>query len=320
MSLDVDEALWGAPAVHQSLVQTQLDLSSFSDDNQIQRQNSESELGNSSADDNEEEMDLLGKSSNVSESPSTSASCNTSTDSITPPSSRAHKRNKPAPSFNEKWLKDYLMCPIGDAMQCIVCGMILKSFKTSTIKRHIQRRHKESLKFSEHKRTFLTKKFEDERKEQQKFMAKALLPDQVVSLAPYKLAYTIAKYKMPFNKCEPMVEFAKCADPQSKVFSRMACSRKTITTKAVELHEKVLKSELKKGIEESPFWSLMIDESTDSATQEQMAMYVRFIDPMKRCITTKFLQLEQIKGHPNASNICSSIMGVIESDCFQLPW
>ena len=150
-------------------------------------------------------------------------------------------------------------------------------------------------------------------------MAKALSPDQAVSLAPYKLAYTITKYKMPFNKCEAMVEFARCADPQSKVFSRMACSRKTITTKAVELHEKVLKSELKKGIERSPFWSLIVDESTDSATQEQMALYVRFIDTMNKCISTKFLQLEQIRGHPNASNICSTIMRVIESDCFKLP-
>ena len=69
---------------------------------------------------------------------------------------------------------------------------------------------------------------------------------------------------MPFNKCDAIVELTKCADPQSKVFSQMACSRKTIT---VELHEKVLKPELKKKIEDSPFWSLMIDESTDSATQ-----------------------------------------------------
>ena len=47
-----------------------------------------------------------------------------------------------------------------------------------------------------------------------------------------------AEREREFRQCEAMVEFARCSDPQSKVFSRMACSRKTITTKAVELHEK----------------------------------------------------------------------------------
>ena len=63
----------------------------------------------------------------------------------------------------------------------------------------------------------------------------------------------------------------------------------------------------------------MVDESSDSATQEQMAMYVRCIDLQERGVATKFLQLEQIRGHSDASNICSAIISVIESECYQLP-
>ena len=125
---------------------------------------------------------------------------------------------------------------------------------------------------------------------------------------------------MAFSKCEAMVEFAQIADPSSTIFSQMACSRKTITTKVVELHEKVLKPELKELARGSPFWSLIIDESTDSATQEQLALYLRFVDIKQKCISTKFLQLEEIKGHPDASNICSAIVKVVESECFQLPF
>ena len=63
----------------------------------------------------------------------------------------------------------------------------------------------------------------------------------------------------------------------------------------------------------------MVDESSDSAMQEQMAMYVLCIDLQERCVATKFLQLEQIRGHPDAPNICSAIISVIERECYQLP-
>ena len=35
------------------------------------------------------------------------------------------------------------------SMECIVCGAVLTSLKLLTIKRHIQRRHKNSLAFAE---------------------------------------------------------------------------------------------------------------------------------------------------------------------------
>ena len=205
------------------------------------------------------------------------------------------------------------------AMECLVCGAVLTSLKLSTIKRHIQRRHKDSLAFAESRKS-LIQKFEHERERQKGLMVKALTPDEAVAVASYKLAFTIAKYKMPFSKCDALVEFARSADPQSKVFSRMASSRKSVTTKTVELHEKVLKPELRQLVERSPFWSLMIDESSDTATQEQMAMYVRYIDVEGGCIATQFLQLEQIRGHPDAPNICSAIISVVERECYQLPW
>ena len=132
-------------------------------------------------------------------------------------------------------------------------------------------------------------------------MVKALTPDQAFAVAPYKLAFTIAKYKMPFNKCDPIVEFARSADPQSKVFSHMASSRKTITTKTVELHEKVLKPELKRLVEQSPFWLLIVDESSDSAMQEQMTMYVRCIDLEERCVATKISAVRANKRPPRCS-------------------
>ena len=64
----------------------------------------------------------------------------------------------------------------------------------------------------------------------------------------------------------------------------------------------------------------MVEESSDTATQEQIAMYVRYIDVEGGCVATQFLQLEQIRGHPDAPNICSAIISVVERECYQLPW
>ena len=103
-------------------------------------------------------------------------------------------------------------------------------------------------------------------------MASATKPNDMVKLAPYKLAFVISKQKMPFSSCEAFMEFARSADPASTVFSRMPCSRDTVTKRTQEIHQKVLKPTL------LPFWTLIGDESTDTATHEQLGLYVRYID------------------------------------------
>ena len=67
--------------------------------------------------------------------------------------SRKQRRKCSLTSFNEEWKKEYLMYQAGNgqaisAMECIVCGAVLTSLKLSTIKRHIQRCHKENIAFA----------------------------------------------------------------------------------------------------------------------------------------------------------------------------
>lgn len=87
-----------------------------------------------------------------------------------------------------------------NSMQCIVC-------------------------VSESKKAFLIRKFDSEKSKQKECMDKALIPNKAVAAAPYKLAFMITKHKMPFNKCEAIVDFARSADPESPVFARMSNSR-----------------------------------------------------------------------------------------------
>ena len=66
-----------------------------------------------------------------------------------------------------------------------------------------------------------------------------------------------------------------------------------------------------KAVNDSPFWSVTVDESTDSATMEQLGVYVRYLNLEKGKISEDFLEMKRIVGHPNASNIFSSLMEVL---------
>ena len=56
------------------------------------------------------------------------------------------------------------------------------------------------------------------------------------------------------------------------------------------------------------------DESTDSATKEQLGVYVRYIDVAKDKIAESFLEITQIYGHPDTNNIFSCLMEVINPE------
>ena len=115
-------------------------------------------------------------------------------------------------------------------------------------------------------------------------------------------------------KCEAFSEFARSADPSSSVFSQMACSRGTITKKTQQLHKVVLKPLVVQNVNNSPYWSLIADESCDSATQEQLGLYVRYISLEKQKIDEEFFEMKRIIGHPNADNIFTATMEAIDNE------
>ena len=83
---------------------------------------------------------------------------------------------------------------------------------------------------------------------------------------------------MWFSSCEEFLKFSRTADPNSPILRRMAESRDMVTKHTQEIHSVVLRPSLVKAVSNSPFWSVIVDESTDSATMEQLGVYVRFID------------------------------------------
>ena len=126
------------------------------------------------------------------------------------------KKRKPSKlTFKEEWKVRYLMVPVqnSDEMVCIQCQEKMKA-KSSTALRHVGRKHPTMASFSH---------------EKEKASASLQKPDKLTILAPYKLAFILGKHEMPFSSCSAFLEFARFADPNSVVFSRMPAGRHTIT-------------------------------------------------------------------------------------------
>ena len=149
---------------------------------------------------------------------------------------------------------------------------------------------------------------------QTSIISAALEPDELVKLAPYKLAFVIAKCKMPFSSCHAFVKFARAAAPNSVVFSRMPGGRDTITRRTQEIHKAILKLSVVNCVRNSPFWSVVADESTYSATKEQLGVYIRYFDLDQVKLVEEFLEMKQVIGHPDANNIFMSLMEVLDPD------
>lgn len=246
------------------------------------------------------------------------------TDSVTtdtePPKKRPRYERR-ARQFREDWKLQYLMWPLRESegtgcvseMICIQCQEKLKT-KSSTASRHIQHKHPSSLSYSKGKKERLIAHFESMYGKQKATLNKALEPNVLLKTAPFKLAFTIAKYKMPFSSCRAFLEFARAADPNSSVLMNMVGSRETITKRTQEIHQVVLRPSVVQAVCASPFWSLMADESTDSATMEQLGVYVRYIDLEKDQILENFLEMKCVTGHPTAENIFTSLMEVLDPE------
>ena len=128
-------------------------------------------------------------------------------------------------------------------------------------------------------------------------MKHSMEPNQ---LAPYKLAFIIKK-KHLILLYTTFVEFATLADPNSVAFSHMPSSRETVTRHTRDIHQKVLRPDLINQLKNIIFWSIIVDESSDTATKERMCMYVHFVNVEKQAVVEYFFEMKQVLGHPTAT-------------------
>ena len=122
---------------------------------------------------------------------------------------------------------------------CLLCRQKLSQVKKDNARKHMIRAHNDSVdSMTLDAKMKLKEKYLSDMKKGQDQVQQFLGPQDMIATAPYKLAYTIAKHKMPFSSCDAFIEFAKAADPDSVVFQKMASSRQTITRRSVVIHRR----------------------------------------------------------------------------------
>ena len=238
-------------------------------------------------------------------------------------SSNVKRRKTLALKYKPEWKQLFLMWPVysssrsgedaDDEMICVLCNERMKA-KCSTANRYQEHKHPQSKMYSEGKRSRILAHYEASILKQQATMKHSMEPNQLFKLAPYKLAFIINKHKMPFNSSTTFVKFATMTDPNSVAFSHMPSSRETITRRTRDIHQKVLRPNLINQLKNSIFWSIIVDESTDTTTKEHMCMYVRFVNVEKQAVVEYFLEVKQVLGHPTATEIFEAMMQVFNPE------
>ena len=94
----------------------------------------------------------------------------------------------------------------------------------------------------------------------------------------------------------------------------MPLSRETVTRRTWDIHQKIIRPDLIDQLKSVNFWSINVDESIDTATNEQMCMYVHLVDIIKQAVVEDFLEVKQILGHPTATTLFEAMMQVFDPE------
>ena len=199
-------------------------------------------------------------------------------------------------------------------MICMICGYKITQLKKDNAKKHLSRAHPNFPDMTRAEKLAIIDKFKKGKATAQDHMKEYLGPQTLINQAPYKLAFTLARHKLPFSQAEVFMEFAAAVDPTSEVFQKASKSRSTVTRRLDDIYEKVIRPEIKDGLERALYFAYAVDECLDKSTSEQLAIFVRFIDLEQQEIVMKLLSYEEVRGSPNAENLFQCLKRAFERE------
>ena len=243
-----------------------------------------------------------------------SSSDKTSTSSSSTPRAKRPRQGDCKRHWNSTWEDDFLVSydKKRDVCTCLKCMATIETVKKYSLQRHCEKIHPEVLTWSSERRKLFIRQAKDKLKKMNDTLKSSLQPATLLNEATYKLGMTLVKHHKPISFAEPMVNWAASCDPDSRIFKNMAKSRQTISRRITDI-SKFIESETLSSLQGAPAWSLLMDESTDSADHAQAVLYVRYPDAAKKCVVTKFLTILRVEGSPTAENLYHILNTFIES-------
>ena len=122
----------------------------------------------------------------------------------------------------------------------------------------------------------------------------------------------LGEHHLPFLLADHCTKLFQSMFPDSAIAKSFKCGRTKATAILKVIAQDVLQH-IREVLQDSRFFSLQVDESTDISVTQQMAIMLRFFDNTKGCVRCVFYALESVE-RATAENLFQAI-----NKYFQLP-
>ena len=209
--------------------------------------------------------------------------------------------------FNEEWENKYFFMNHFGKPTCLICSVSVAVNKEFNIKRHYDTKHSNFSKFVCQARKNKLDRLKDNFKQQSSVFQKQMTDSKNNTLASYRVAQIIAEEKRAFTdrefakKCMMAVVESICPE-KKELFLNVSLSARTVTRRIEEM-----KSSKEDYFEKLQFFSIAIDESTDTTDTSQLAVFVREIKENFH-ILKEFLELISMKNTTTGADILKALL------------
>ncbi|XP_033987943.1 SCAN domain-containing protein 3-like [Trematomus bernacchii] len=223
-------------------------------------------------------------------------------------------------AFKEEWTANYaFILPgfINAKPLCLICNEVVAACKEYNIKRHHETKH-DTFKVAFPPKTEARKRNIEAMTagyaHSSRILVRGLTAQQKVTTASLKASWVLAKHNRPFTDAEVFKEVMVTVLEElatDKSMDGVIASVKQVSLSArsairrIEALSDAVQGVIIKGLSQANYFSLAIDESTDSTDVAQLCVYVRYFDGKE--FREELLSLIPLEGHTTGDVIFTKL-------------
>ena len=204
---------------------------------------------------------------------------------------------------------------------CLICQKPLAQFKDYDLKRHYETKHSNYADLTGTSRLEKITKLKSSFKSQTSLMVNQTSETEKSVRASYAICGELAKQMKPFTegefikKCMILGAENVCPEMVAKL-TNISLSRNTVADRISDLAADI-KEQSKECNEDLDYFSIAVDESTDSSDTAQLALFVRGINS-DFVVSERFLQLKPLHGTTTGLDIFNAVLECLEENNLHL--
>ncbi|XP_053199112.1 zinc finger BED domain-containing protein 5-like [Scomber japonicus] len=235
---------------------------------------------------------------------------------------RTNKATDPPPAvkklrrYDESYLQFGFTVTADLRPQCVVCAEVLAndSMKPCKLKRHLETKH---AAIKDKPADYFKRKLDGLHQQQASISVHSTVSKQCLE-ASYVVAKRIAKLGKPHTIAETLVLPAvqdmcriMLGDSAAAKLGAVPLSNDTVARRISDMSNDI-REQLVQFINQSPYYALQLDESTDVAGQAQLLAYVRYL--RDKAIEEDVLFCRPLKSHTTGEAVFDVINGFVREN------